>query len=83
MSDIIEFSNGSVVLFVRPLVKDLNFQITNISKFGNVEITNHLDIPRKILNNGQQDLSTYTMILKNKLDKEKLVKENLYKLTAE
>ncbi len=83
LSDIVEFSNGNVALFVRSLVKDMNFRVSNNSKFGNIEITKHLEIPRKILDNGLQDLSTYTMILKNNLDKDKIVKENLYKLTEE
>ena len=81
LSDIVELSNDRVVLFVRPLVIGIDFRVTKNSKFGNVEIIEHLDIPRKILDNGLQDFSTFTLVLKNKWDKDKLVKDNLYKLT--
>lgn len=83
LSDIVELQNRKVVLFVRPLVDGYNFKVTGKSKFGGVEITEHLDIPRKILESGQQDYSTFTLILKNNLDKQKLLKENLYRLTKE
>mgnify|MGYP000497865113 CR=1 FL=1 len=65
ISDIFKISDEHAIAF-EFINKESNFSITENSTIGNHKLKKYLEIPRKLKKNGDIDLETFIVILKNK-----------------
>jgi len=70
------------ILIVSPMVDDFKFEITGSSIFGSSRLEEYLDIPRKILDNGEQDYQTFALMLSDNTELELFEENNLYELKS-
>lgn len=80
---IFQITNRGNFISARLINTDLNFQVTDNSRLGEVEVTKWFDIPRAIDNNGRQRMDLFFFKIKNEEDKEKLKKGEIVELTHE
>jgi hypothetical protein len=52
-------------ILVRPIIPGQEIKLTETTYLDNIELDQYLDIPRKIKENGEQDLDLYSVKLKN------------------
>ena len=68
------------VLMISPMTDDVTLEIDETTKIGESKLEVYLEMPRKMLKNGDQDYSTYAILLSNPEDIDLFEVDHLYKL---
>lgn len=83
IEDIFELqSRNKVCVFVKLLTPNSNWQLSDESKLGPVQIENWFDIPRKLDKDGNIRLDLFLFVFKNNIDKDKLKINQIAELTT-
>ena len=78
----LKLKNGNSYLIISPMVEGLQFEITENIFYGGSLLEKYLDLPRKILENGEQDQQTFVIKLKDKTELENFEENKLYELVT-